>query len=87
MSRSFEHIKTLVVKIGTTLLSGDDGFDGRVLEQLVTDMAQVKNERNLNLLVVSSGAMGCGMDRLGMAERPTSLPLKQATAAVRPRLD
>lgn len=82
MSRSFEHISTLVVKIGTTLLSGDDGFDGRILEQLVMDLARVKNERKMNLLIVSSGAMGCGMDRLGMKERPTSLPLKQATAAV-----
>jgi len=82
MKRTFENTKTLVVKIGTTLLSGEEGFDGRVLEQLVTDMARVKNDEKLNLLIVSSGAMGCGMDRLGMDERPASLPLKQATAAV-----
>jgi glutamate 5-kinase len=33
-------------------------------------------------MVVTSGAMGCGMERLGMEERPTLLPVKQATAAV-----
>ncbi len=82
MSHDFSNIKTLVVKIGTTLLSGEQGFDGRILEELIKDLAQVKRDRDLNLVIVSSGAMGCGMDRLGMTERPQSLPLKQATAAV-----
>ena len=82
MQYDFSKIKTLVVKIGTTLLSNEDGFDGSILENLVQDMARVKRTYDLNLLIVSSGAIGCGMDRLGMAERPTLLPLKQATAAV-----
>jgi len=82
MAEPFAHIKTLVVKIGTTLLSGDQGFDGRVLENVVKDLARIKRDQKLNLLIVSSGAIGCGMDRLGMKDRPTSLPVKQATAAV-----
>lgn len=82
MAGAFEHIKTLVVKIGTTLLGDEHGFDGRVLEEVVKDLARLKHERDLHLLIVSSGAMGCGMDRLGMRERPVALPLKQATAAV-----
>ena len=71
-----------MVKIGTTLLSNEQGFDGRVLEQLVKELSRIKHEKKLNLLIVSSGAMGCGMDRLGMKERPTLLRIKQATAAV-----
>ncbi len=82
MTLNFSNIKTLVVKIGTTLLSNEHGFEGQVLEEVVKDLARVKHERGINLLIVSSGAMGCGMDRLGMRERPTALPLKQATAAV-----
>lgn len=82
MAAPFEHIQTLVVKIGTTLLGDEQGFDGRLLEQVVQDLAGLKHELELNLLIVSSGAMGCGMDRLGMRERPVALPLKQATAAV-----
>ncbi|MBT3786001.1 glutamate 5-kinase, partial [bacterium] len=70
MQYDFSKIKTLVVKIGTTLLSNEDGFDGSILENLVQDMARVKRTYDLNLLIVSSGAIGCGMDRLGMAERP-----------------
>jgi glutamate 5-kinase len=82
MQHDFTNIKTLVVKIGTTLLSNEHGFDGSILEGLVKDLAQVKRIYNLNLLIVSSGAMGCGMDRLGMTKRPDLLRLKQATAAV-----
>lgn len=76
------NIKTLVVKIGTALLSGEQGFDGRVMEAMVKELAQLKQERQINVLVVSSGAIGCGMGILGMRERPKLLSLKQAVAAV-----
>ena len=82
MAEPFTDIKTLVVKIGTTLLSGEHGFEGLLLEEVVKDLSALKRETGMNLLIVSSGAMGCGMDRLGLTERPTLLPLKQATAAV-----
>lgn len=73
---------TLVIKIGTTLLTGEHGFDGRVVEGLVAEIAALKRERNLNVLIVSSGAIGCGMHSLHLAERPKVLPLKQAVAAI-----
>lgn len=82
MSQGFSQVKTLVVKLGTTLLTGERGFEGIVLEEIVKDLAKIKHERGLNLLIVSSGAMGCGMERLGMDKRPELLPVKQATAAV-----
>lgn len=75
-------IKTLVVKIGTTLLSGEQPFDGVLLERIVKDIAQLKRDREMNILLVSSGAIGCGMNALGLATRPKGLPLKQAAAAV-----
>lgn len=70
------------MKVGTTLLSNEHGFDGRILEQLVKELAAIKRERAMNILIVSSGAIGCGMNVLGLGDRPKSLPLKQATAAV-----
>lgn len=82
MSTEQTEVKTLVVKIGTTLLSGERGFDGRLLEEVVKDLTALKRERDCHILVVSSGAIGCGMDALGLRERPKELPLKQATAAV-----
>jgi len=75
-------VRTLVVKIGTTLLSGAHGFDGRLLEDVVKDLVRLKRERDLNVLIVSSGAIGCGMDVLDIEDRPRLLPVKQAVAAV-----
>ena len=82
MNTSLTDVRTLVVKIGTSLLSGEHGFDGRIVEEIVKDLGALKHERGLNILLVSSGAIGCGMDILGMKQRPRLLPLKQATAAV-----
>lgn len=75
-------IKTLVIKVGTTLLTDKRPFDGRLLKDIVEDVARLKRERGINILIVSSGAIGCGMNALGITERPKLLPFKQATAAV-----
>lgn len=75
-------IHTVVIKIGTTLLTGERGFDGRIVENLVKEIAAIKRERDLNALIVSSGAIGCGMHSLKLTERPKVLPLKQAAAAI-----
>lgn len=82
MSTYLSNVETLVVKVGTSLLTGPKGFDGRVIEDLVKDLAALKQARGLNALIVSSGAIGCGMFALGLTERPKELRLKQATAAV-----
>ena len=75
-------VHTLVVKVGTSLLTGPTGFDGQVMESVVKEIAAIKKTRDINVLIVSSGAVGCGMTLLGLTERPKSIPLKQATAAV-----
>ncbi len=82
MSTARSDIKTLVVKVGTSLLSGERGFDGRVMESVVKELAALKREGDLNIVLVSSGAIGCGMDLLGLRERPRLVPVKQAVAAV-----
>jgi len=76
------NIKTLVIKIGTALLTGDRPFDGKLLEGIVQDLADLKVGGGLDVLMVSSGAIGCGMNSLGLNERPNALPKKQAAAAV-----
>ena len=83
MSTIPTEIHTLVVKIGTTLLSGTKPFDGQLLEGLVSELAQLKSSGVCkNILMVSSGAIGCGMNALQLHDRPKRLPVKQATAAV-----
>jgi glutamate 5-kinase len=75
-------IKRLVVKIGTNLLTGKQGFEGMALERMVKEVCALKQESGMDVLIVSSGAVGCGMQALSLAKRPAVLPDKQAVAAV-----
>jgi len=75
-------LRTLVIKIGTALLGGGQTFEGQVMESVVREVCRLKHENDLNILLVSSGAVGCGMGALGLTERPAALPRKQAVAAV-----
>lgn len=75
-------VGTLVIKIGTSLLSGQRAFEGHVMESVVKEICLLKQAHPLNVLIVSSGAIGCGMNTLKLAKRPEALPEKQAVAAV-----
>jgi glutamate 5-kinase len=71
----------VVVKVGTGVLTDSNGrLDPRILEQLAADFAAVA--RTHELVVVSSGAIALGVERLGLRSRPTDMPGKQAAAAV-----
>lgn len=74
--------RTVVVKVGTRVLTGEDGRlnEARVAE-LVHDLHRVM-ETGRQVALVSSGAVGSGMGRLGLTARPGSLPQLQAVAAV-----
>lgn len=74
--------KTVVVKVGTRVLTGDDGrLNEARVEELVHDLHRVM-ETGRQVALVSSGAVGSGMGRLGLSARPASLPQLQAVAAV-----
>ena len=51
------------------------------LETLVREIADLNNQ-GLEVVLVTSGAIGAGISRLGLSERPKTLPAKQAAAAV-----
>jgi len=76
------NVGSIVVKVGTSLLTPQLGqFDRSVAENVVNAMADART-RNVEVTLVSSGAIGAGMSVLGMTERPDNLPLKQAAAAI-----
>ena len=73
--------RRVVVKVGTRLLCGARGqFNLGRMDSLVSDLAWLRQERQL--VLVSSGAIGAGVGRLGLARRPRTIPEKQAAAAV-----
>jgi glutamate 5-kinase len=70
-----------VVKIGTSVLTDPQGrFDAVHFARLTADLADAARGREL--VVVSSGAIALGVERLGLASRPKDIPGKQAAAAV-----
>ncbi|MEO0795638.1 MAG: glutamate 5-kinase [Verrucomicrobiota bacterium] len=75
-------LKRVVVKLGTGILTAELGqLDSVCLEQIAAQIAELRN-RGLEVIVVSSGAVGLGMGRLGMSQRPKKLAGMQACAAV-----
>ncbi|MBE6839449.1 MAG: glutamate 5-kinase [Ruminococcus sp.] len=74
--------KRVVFKIGTSTLTHRTGMVNiRRIENLVKVLADVKNQGH-EIIIVTSGAIGLGCGKLGLKERPTDTPSKQAAAAV-----
>lgn len=81
-TRYITQAKRVVVKVGTSTLTHPNGRLnlGRI-EALVRQLADAANEGR-QVVLVTSGAIGAGMNRLGMSQRPRTIPEKQAVAAV-----
>ena len=72
----------IVVKIGTSTLAHPTGhLNIRRVEELCKTMSDIKNAGH-EVILVSSGAIGMGVGKLGLRERPKDIPTKQAAAAV-----
>ena len=76
-----DRVKTLVVKVGTNVLSTDDDrLDADRIAALAEQLHRIC-ESGRKLVLVSSGAIGAGMGLLGLKERPKDLSHLQAAAA------
>jgi len=75
-------VRRLVVKVGTRALTQASGRpDRRRLRRLVGELAELQRSGR-EVVLVTSGAVGAGMEALGMKERPQQLPDLQMAAAV-----
>jgi len=82
MSSTSNSTSRIVVKLGTGILTGDDGELNHVrIEELCEQVARLR-ERKIQIIIVSSGAVGLGMGQLGIKQRPQKLPALQKCAAV-----
>jgi glutamate 5-kinase len=74
--------QTVVVKVGTNVLTAADGrLDPERLQRLA-DQLQRLRQSGRKVALVSSGAIGAGMGRLALGKRPTDLRHLQACAAI-----
>ncbi len=72
----------IVIKLGTSTLAHKTGrLNIRRVEELCKVISDLKNAGN-EIIMVSSGAIGMGVGKLSLSERPTDIPTKQAAAAV-----
>ena len=72
----------IVIKIGTSTLTNEIGkSDLRILDRLACVLSDVQN-MGYEIILVSSGAIAVGTNKLNMKTRPTSMRMKQAAAAV-----
>ena len=74
--------KRIVVKVGTSTLTHQSGrMNIRRVERLVKVLADIQNSGK-EIVLVSSGAVGLGMSRMNLPEKPKDTAMKQACAAV-----
>lgn len=72
----------IVIKVGTSTLAHPTGLlNIRRVEKLCKVLSDIKNAGH-QVILVSSGAIGMGVGKLGLSRRPTDIPTKQAAAAV-----
>jgi glutamate 5-kinase len=74
--------QTLVIKIGTSSLTRSDGRLALAAIALLVETLVDLRAQGYQIVLVSSGAVGVGASRLGLMERPKTIALKQAAAAV-----
>ncbi len=75
-------VKNVLVKVGTSTLTYPSGkLNLNYIERIVRELADLKNQGK-EVLLVSSGAIGAGLGKLGLKKRPKTTPEKQAIAAV-----
>ena len=72
----------IVIKLGTSTLAQKTGhINIRRVETLCKVISDIKNAGH-EVILVSSGAIGMGIGKLGLSKRPEDIPSKQAAAAV-----
>ena len=76
-----KHAKRILIKIGSGVLTGENGLDLAIIENIVDEIAAF-TKQGYQFVVVSSGAIASGRHRMGFKHKLQSLPEKQAAAAI-----
>ena len=74
--------RRVVIKVGTNVVMRDDGRLALSRVYGIAESVARLRQQGKDVLLVSSGAVGLGMERIGLADRPTELSRIQACAAI-----
>jgi glutamate 5-kinase len=75
------HVRRVVIKIGSGVISGKAGLDLERIAVLCEDVHALRR-KGYEVILVSSGAVAAGKADLGIVGKPPTIPLKQAAAAI-----
>ncbi|MBW2439437.1 MAG: glutamate 5-kinase [Deltaproteobacteria bacterium] len=78
---SFQRVKRAVVKVGSNVLTADDGLNLKAMRSIARQICKLI-DNGLEVILVSSGAMASGVKKIGLVKRPDELPKRQAVAAI-----
>ncbi|MFD2730028.1 glutamate 5-kinase [Enterococcus camelliae] len=82
MRATLKEAKRIVIKIGTSSLMYPNGnINLAGIDELAFVLSDLRNQGK-EIILVSSGAIGVGMNKLHMQKRPSAIPEQQAVAAV-----
>jgi len=76
-----ERSRRVVVKVGSGVIAAEGVLEERQVEAITASVCSLLG-RNLEVVLVSSGAVAAGKGALGINGRPATIPLKQAAAAI-----
>lgn len=80
--KRLKQANTIVIKVGTSTITYETGkINLSLLEKLAFVISDLRN-RGKKVVLVTSGAIGVGVDKLGLNERPKVMSEKQAAAAI-----
>ncbi len=79
--RLLKNARRIVIKAGSGILTGNDGFNSTVINSLTNDICDLKS-RGFEIILVSSGAIAAGMKKMGYEKKPDGISEKQAMAAI-----
>jgi len=82
MDKSVKSYHRIVAKFGTSLLTGgSDRLNGDIMASLVNQVAQL-HKQELEVIIVSSGAIASGRHKLGLTKQIKGIPFRQVLASV-----
>ncbi|WP_022669768.1 glutamate 5-kinase [Hippea alviniae] len=73
--------KRVVIKIGSGVIAEEDGINIEILENITNSINELINQGK-EIIIVSSGAVACGMNILNLKKRPDNIVSLQALAGI-----
>lgn len=82
MRKNLKKSKRIIIKVGTSSLIHENGnINLKVIDELAFTLSALQNQGK-EIILVSSGAIGVGLHKLGLQKRPNDIVKQQAIAAI-----